>query len=497
MMSEPIVETQNGKIKGIEQGSIRVWKGIPFAQAPVGNLRFRPPQPAQPWSGVWEATTFSPTSMQIIPPALSGFGGEKPEPMSEDCLYLNVWSPAADDSKRPVMVWIHGGAFVTGSGSIASYSGASFAERHNIVVVTLNYRLGTLGFLHLGDLAGEEYADSGNCGILDQIAALQWVHNNIASFGGDPENVTVAGESAGAMSVGTLLAMPAAQGLFQRAILESGACHNVTPSEHATEVTQAMLQQLNIAPDQISGLLEVPAEQLLLAQEAIARRFPGLLYMPVINGNALPRHPSVLLKEGAARDIAILIGTNRDESRLFTLMAPDGPQVNEKRLQEFFGDAAQETLAIYTNDTESKTPSDAWSDILTDEMFRISVIRLAEMQVNQGAPVWMYRFDWPSPAFDGRLKACHALEIPFVFNTLHTPGLAMLTGDGPERQAIAERMHGAWAAFVRNGDPNGNNTPSWPQYDSTRRATYIFNVEDQVIDDPQGRERECWNGKME
>jgi para-nitrobenzyl esterase len=496
-MSDSVVETQYGRVRGTTQGSIKVWKGIPYAQAPLGELRFRPPQPAQAWSDIREATTFAPTAMQIVAPAGGIFNREKPEPMSEDCLYLNVWSPAADDGHRPVLVWIHGGAFVTGAGSIATYQGTSFAEQKDIVVVTLNYRLGTLGFLHLGDIAGEEYADSGNCGLLDQIAVLRWVHDNIAAFGGDPDNVTVAGESAGAMSVGTLLAMPAAQGLFQRAILESGASHNVTTREQADKVAQAMLQHLHITPEQLSTLKEIPVEHLLQAQQEVASSFLGLMYMPVVNGHSLPKHPSILLKEGAAAKVAVLIGTNRDESRLFTLESPNGPQVNEKRLKKIFGDAANEALAIYTEDTESKTQSDAWSDILTDEMFRISAIRLAEMQASQGAPVWMYRFDWPSPAFDGRLKACHALEIPFVFNTLHVPGLATLTGDAPERQALSNRMHEAWATFIRTGNPHSTNALPWPQYDLTHRATFIFDTEDQVLDDPQGRERQCWNGMME
>jgi para-nitrobenzyl esterase len=235
----------------------------------------------------------------------------------------------------------------------------------------------------------------------------------------------------------------------------------------------------------------------LQAQEIVARSFPGLMYMPVVNGRSLPKHPSLLLKEGVASNIAILLGTNRDESRLFTLMMPNGPQVNEKRLKEFFGDQANEALAIYTQDTESKSSTDAWSDILTDDMFRISAIRLAEIQAQQNAPVWMYRFDWPSPAFDGRLKSCHALEIPFVFNTLNTPGLAMLTGDAPERYDIAHRMHEAWASFISSGNPNRGNMQQWPRYELSQRGTFIFNTEDQVLNDPQGRERECWNGKME
>src|SRR6266480_5949943 len=246
-MGNPIVETRYGKVQGSEQGSLSVWKGIPFAQPPTGQRRFRAPQPPEPWTGVLDATKFGPMAPQVQEAPESMIGADRAveqRPMSEDCLYLNIWSPGADQEKRPVMVYIHGGAFTLGSASDPWYDGTSFAATHNIVVVSLNYRLGILGFVYLKDLAGADANYTGNCGLLDQIAALEWVRENIAAFGGDPDQVTVMGESAGAISIGTLLGMPAAHGLFQRAILQSGAGSDLTTRSRATNVAQALLAKL-------------------------------------------------------------------------------------------------------------------------------------------------------------------------------------------------------------------------------------------------------------
>ncbi|TMD27978.1 MAG: carboxylesterase/lipase family protein, partial [Chloroflexi bacterium] len=271
-MSNLIVETRYGKVQGREQGSISVWKGIPFAQPPTGQRRFRAPQPPSPWTGVREATAFSPMAPQVPEMGASMVGALGAEraveqrPMSEDCLYLNIWSPGADGQKRPVMVYIHGGAFTLGSASDPWYDGTSFAATHNIVVVSLNYRLGILGFVYLKDLAGADASYTGNGGLLDQIAALEWVRENIAAFGGDPDQVTVMGESAGAMSIGALLGMPAAKGLFQRAILQSGAAGFLPTRLQATHVAQALLAKLGLQTAQLSALADVPLDALLKIQ---------------------------------------------------------------------------------------------------------------------------------------------------------------------------------------------------------------------------------------
>jgi para-nitrobenzyl esterase len=413
-------------------------------------------------------------------------------PMSEDCLYLNIWSPGADQEKRPVMVYIHGGAFTLGSASDPWYDGTSFAATHNIVVVSLNYRLGILGFVSLRDLDGTDAGYTANCGLLDQIEAIKWVRDNIAAFGGDPYQVTVMGESAGAMSIGALLGMPAAQGLFQRAILQSGAAGNLTTRPQATKVAQALLAKLGLETSQLSALSEVPLETLLKIQPELGRELGGIgAYSPIIDGETLPRHPLAMIAQGSAKNVTILAGTNRDEWRLFAMMS-GGPKVDEEQLKRVFGEEAQHVLATYTQARADTSPELAWIDIMSDLVFRMPAIRLAEGQVRQGAPVWMYRFDWESPAFGGILGAAHAMDISFVFNTLDTPLSRTFTGDSPSRQPLADLMHATWAAFIRSGTPAIASLPTWPPYDLVRRATMIFGDMPQVVDDPQWQVRALW-----
>jgi para-nitrobenzyl esterase len=463
-MSDLIVETRYGKVQGYEQGSISVWKGIPFAQPPTRERRFRAPQPPELWTGVREATAFSPMAPQVQEAPAAMVGANRVvdlRPISEDCLYLNIWSPGTEGEKRPVMVWIHGGAFTLGSASDPWYDGTSFAAKHNIVVVSLNYRLGILGFVYLKDLAGADAGYTGNCGLLDQIAALEWVHENIAAFGGDPDQVTVMGESAGAMSIGTLLGMPAAKGLFQRAILQSGAAGNLTTRPQASNVAQALLAKLGLETSQLSALADVPVEALLKVQPELGREFGGIrAFSPIIDGETLPQHPFAMITQGSAADVAILAGTNRDEWRLFALMS-GGLKVDEEQLKQIFGDEAQQALAIYTAARADKSPELAWGDIMSDLVFRMPTIRLAEGQVRQGAPVWMYRFDWESPVFGGRLGAAHAVELPFVWNTLDTEISRRFTGDSPSRQPLADLMHASWAAFISSGNPVIASLPTW------------------------------------
>jgi para-nitrobenzyl esterase len=412
--------------------------------------------------------------------------------MSEDCLYLNIWSPDADQEKRPVMVYIHGGAFTLGSASDPWYDGTSFAANHNIVVVSLNYRLGILGFVSLKDLAAADAAYTANCGLLDQIAALRWVRDNIAAFGGDPNQVTVMGESAGAMSIGALLGMPAAKGLFQRAILQSGAASNLATRPQAAKVAQALLAKLGLQTSELSALAQVPLETLLKIQPELGREFGGVqAYSPVIDGETLPQHPLTRIAQGSASNVAILVGTNHDEWRLFALLSGRST-VDEQQLKQIFGDEAQRVLATYTEARADKSPELAWIDIMSDRVFRMPAIYLAEAQVRQGAPVWMYRFDWESPAFGGVLGAAHAMDIPFVWNALDTPLSRAFTGDSPSRQPLADRMHSSWAAFIRSGNPAIANLPFWPPYDLDKRATMIFSDAPHLVDDPQGQVRALW-----
>ena len=492
-MSTTIVETQFGKVQGSISGPVFVWKGIPYARPPLGDLRFHAPQAPDTWTGVRDATTFGPASIQSARMMMRVFAAN-PEPLGEDCLYLNIWSPGADDKRRPVLFWIHGGAFTMGSGSTPWYDGTAFATNGDVVVVTINYRLGALGFLHLADIGGKEKDLSSNCGLLDQIAALEWVRDNIAAFGGDPDNITVFGESAGAMSIGTLLAMPAAKGLFRKAILQSGASHTVLDSARASRIANKLMDTLGI--HKVTDLLDVSVEQLLAAQDKPSGADGRLAFQPVVNGATLPQQPIQAIANGSSNGISLLVGTNRDEMRLFTMMDPTQATPDMSILERQFGTKANKVSATYKADQPEHSSSDAWIDFLTDRSFRIPAIRLAECQSALGTNVWMYRFDWPTPVFGGNLKACHGLEIPFVWNNLDKYGVNVLTGDDPARQKVADAMHLSWIMFARSGNPNVSGLLQWPTYDATHRATMLFNEECQVVNDPQATERQLWEGVL-
>jgi para-nitrobenzyl esterase len=502
-MADTITETTGGTVQGREKDGIVLFAGIPYAASPTGDRRFRPPEPRDPWTGTLDARRFGKVSWQS-PRGLGGLLSGPPPDCDEDCLTLNVVTPAVDDGARPVMVWIHGGAFIGGSGSTPWYNGTSFASRGDVVVVTLNYRLGALGFLHLGEVGGEAYASSGLSGILDQAAALQWVRDNIANFGGDPGNVTVFGESAGGMSVGTLLGLPEASGLFHRAIAQSGASSNLIDAGDASLVTKAFLSVLGT--DDMGGLLDASPEQILDAQTKVgeeiaahperygtsARRATGLPFQPVIDGIRLPRSPLDAVADGAAR-VPLLVGTNADEWNLFALMNP-GPTDDDGiiRAVDRLGASGAEALATYRRARPAASPAELWSAIMTDSVFRMPAIRLLEAQAaNRPDDTFAYWFTWATPAFDGRLGSCHALEIPFVFNTLTSPGAdLLLAGDPPESLALA--MQDAWIAFARTGNPSHDGIGEWPAYDATRRATMEFSTQVGIVDDPGADERSLW-----
>jgi para-nitrobenzyl esterase len=488
-VSRTIVESAYGKLQGEQVGGVFTWKGIPYAKPPVGDLRFRAPELPESWEGIRDATSFSPVAPQSQREIMEFFGNDISN-MSEDCLYLNVWSPGADDKKRPVMVWIHGGAFVSGSGSSTWYDGTSFAAEGDVVVVTINYRLGILGFLHLGEIGGGEYATSGNCGIQDQVAALQWVQENIAAFGGDPNNVTIFGESAGAMSIGVLLGFPSAQGLFHKAILQSGAAANVHSSEKATKIAGNLLAALQVEPSNLSKLAELPVEQLIQAADLV----PPMSLGPVIDGISLPKHPEEAIAEGSAKDVTILIGTNKDEYNIFSAFDPEWKNADESKVTKIFEKTFGPMVQLISTYLGGNKPlsQELYNKLLTMSVFTYPAQKLSEMQVKQGASVWMYRFDWETPVFGGVLKSTHALEIPFVFNTLNTPNTENFTGSSPDRQLVAGQMHQAWINFAHKSNPNTENLPEWPQYNLNERSTMIFNIESSVENDPNSKERIIW-----
>lgn len=484
-MTKIVVETRAGTVRGELRPPVSIWKGIPYAAPPIGERRFRPPQPAAPWSGERDATKYGTVAAQSRDPAIAMMSGIGDKIVSgEDCLTLNVFSPAADDARRPVVVWIHGGAFIMGSGSTPLYHGHSFAALHDVVVVTINYRLGLFGLLYLGDLAPGR--DEGNLALLDQIAALHWVKDNIAAFGGDPDRVTVMGESAGAISIGSLLAMPAARGLFHRAILQSGAAV-LSPStrEDVTAIARRVLADLGSTIDELPG---VPEARILAVQEKLSREKGLGAFAPFIDGVTVPESPIAAVQRGAVADVPLLLGSNRDEWTLFEVFLGDRTITPfEVPLRARLGNTLDELLAVYQRERPGRTEKQAWIDLIGDVAFRIPAIRLAEAQSDHQRGVYMYRFDWASPALGGRLGAAHGLDLPFVWNRTDLPASKILLGEAAETAApLATTMHATWAAFIRSGDPNGGGLPAWPAYERTQRQTMLIDHASRVVDDPGG-----------
>ena len=489
------VRTQQGVVRGRMVEGVATFKGIPYAAPPFGANRFQPPRPVERWDGVREALSYGPTVPK--PPYFPPFDVLIPEPAipGEDCLNLNIWTPDVGRAGLPVMVWIHGGAFSNGSGAVPQYDGSRFA-RDGVVCVTINYRLGADGFLYLGD-------GIANLGLLDQIAALIWVQENIAAFGGDSNNVTIFGESAGAFSVSTLLSMPRAWGLFRRVIAQSGAGHHVISPATALRVGQYLAEKLGVEATS-EAIAAVPVDRLLQAQvelsgDAFANPDPvrwgevaGNLmpFEPVIDGDILPTRPIDSIVGGAGAGVDVIIGTNTDEEMLF--MVPNGAinYITEDMLAgtvAAYGLPVSETIATYRAIRPDASAGELLSAIVTDWFFRIPAIRLAEAHAQSTGATYMYEFAWRSPGFDGKLGACHGLEIPFVFDTLDKEGFEVLLGDDAPQQ-LADAMHAAWVAFAKVGDPG------WQRFDLSRRATMRFDTTQKLVEDPRSAERLLWEG---
>ena len=494
-----IAQTRSGKVEGLERRGVLQFRGIPFAAPPVGPLRWLPPRREERWDGVRDATRFSPESAQGKF-AMNALTGAPETVKSEDSLYLNVWTPACDDARRPVLVWIHGGAFAFGSGSTPWYDGTNFARNGDVVVVTINYRLGPLGYLHLADLFGDEFEGSGNLGVLDQVAALEWVRDSIAGFGGDPDDVTIFGESAGGGSVGTLLGTPAATGMFRKAVAQSGAASWWASREGATEITAALISRLGIGPGDAEALRALGWEQLVAASTELGMAVGNgrLPFQPVVDGVVLPRPPLELVAAGNAAGVHLVVGTNRHEMTLFNLIDPSLAQADDaaiaQRVERFAPRDPAALLAEYRSRRPGASSAEVWTDLASDAVFRLPAIHHAEHQLPH-APVWMYLFTWETPVFGGVLRSTHALEIPFVFDNLDREGVEMFTGTGPDRGELARRMHAAWIAFARTGDPNHPELPEWPRYDTVRRPTMRFDTRCEVLEDPMGDDRRSWSSQ--
>jgi len=499
---QTIVNTKSGKVEGYFKDDLYVYKGIPYTAPPVGDLRWMPPQPVKPWDGVRMAKEFGP-----IAPQNAMIGGpimQVEQAQDEDCLFLNIWTPGLDNEKRPVMVWIHGGAFTIGSGSDPMYDNPSLASRGNIVLVTINYRLGMLGFLNLKEATGGKIPATGNEGLLDQVAALKWVKENIAAFGGDPANVTVFGESAGGMSIGCLLGMPAAKGYFHKTILESGVGSTAVPLDQAVDTAKEFLKLMGIKSDDVKALRALTVPQLLEVEMKLRVGVAGpgeaskiTATTPVIDGEVIPDIPTTVVKNGAMKDVPLLIGTNLEEWKLFAMMQPGIDKIDDaevaNRLKIFIAaEHVKELMDIYRSAREKRgvpaTPADLLSAIQTDLMFRMPALQLVEAQRSNNTSVYNYLFTWKSPVMGGIMGACHALEIGFVFGGYDD----MFCGSGPDADKLSECIQEAWIAFARTGDPSCKAIGKWNPY-GDRRMTMILDKDCHVEEAPYEEERRAWD----
>ena len=494
-VTNPVAQTTYGQVQGqVGPQGILAFKGIPYARPPVGELRWKPPQPPAPWSGTLMATQYGPVAPQTVDALEPSSGLEQ----SEDCLSLNVWTPGVDEKRRPVMVWIHGGGWRNGSSADESYEGWPTAKRGDVVVVSMNYRLGTLGFLYLGGVGGPQYAESGNLGILDQEAVLKWVRDNIAAFGGDPGNVTVFGESAGSMSVCTLMSMESAKGLFHRAIGESGALNTIRSIGYASEVTNRFMAMAGVTD--MTGLQSLTTEQIVKAQgDLMAGQFQAdTLFGPLVDGTALPEPPLHAIASGSAAGVDFLTGTNLDEVRLWAFYIPGLLEVPIQTavqympmLSKSLGTYVERIAASYKSRRPTATDGDITMAVGTDVIFRVPAIRVAEVQSALQPKTYMYLFTWPTPVQGGIFGSCHSLELYFVLNSLHAGDSVAVLGNNPP-QKLADMMQDSWIAFAKTGNPNNKSVPDWPAYNTQTRATMIFNVNPSVQNDPYGEDRRVW-----
>jgi len=496
MSRQPVVRLKDGAIRGKSESGVSAFLGIPYAAPPFGANRMLPPQPVPAWDSERDATAFGPTVPKgDYPPQYAQLF---PEVVisGEDCLNLNVWTPDISAAGLPVLVWIHGGSFMNGSGSVGAYDGTAFA-RDGVVCVTINYRLAAEGFLYLDDSVA-------NLGLLDQLAALRWVQGNISAFGGDPARVTVAGESAGAMSVTTLLSMPLAEGLFAQAIAESGAAAHTLTMDEGRMVSGYLADTLGVPPDRES-IKAVPLDKLVqaasdLVVEVQTTPTPGrwgqlalslLPFAPTVDGSVLPAAPLVSIATGQGGGVPLLIGSNRDEARLFLVAAATIDLIDEPTLAAVAGayGLAADALAVYRANRLGAGAGDILAAVITDWFFRIPPIRVAEARAASSAKssTWLYRFDHPEPQDNRGFGACHGVEIPFAFDTATREEIRPLIGDTPS-QAVAVQIHRVWVDFITHGNPG------WARYDTARRTTGLLTDAISAADDPAGDERALWEG---
>src|SRR3984885_14278048 len=496
-----VAETAFGKIRGEEVQGIKIFKGVPYGAATAGQNRFMPPVDPAPWNGVRDTLHYGASAPQSNPGAvravspLAVASANLPSE-GEDCLVLNVWTPALKGGrKRPVLFWCHGGGFVTGSGSSPGTDGANLARRGDVVVVTINHRLNVLGFTYLAEFGGSDFASSGDAGMLDIVHALRWVRNNIEQFDGDPNTVMIFGQSGGGRKVGTLLAMPSAKGLFHRAVIESGPTIRLVEREQAIRVAGMLLAKLNVGKSDVRELQKKPVDRIMGAYFSVVKDMGGEDQMtqgfsPTVDGNAVPKHPFHPAASPISADVPLMIGSTRTEMTLLSDAASFSLDEAgmQSRIKSMAGDSSDTLIELYRKLNPRVTPSDLYFLIASDYRYGAPVMKIAERRAALGkGSVHLYYFTWETPVEGGRLHSPHTMEIPFAFDNVQIS--RGITGGGADAMALADKVSDSWIAFARTGDPNQPKLPHWPAFNATERPTLVINNQSKVVSDPIREQR--------